>query len=226
MGNKKRIKISLKESIIIIVIIVAIMYFIINKFSNKYYINENDLQNNIPMKTIYKPIIYLYPTKESEISIKLLKEESLTCSYPQYNNKWNILANSKGDLKDLNTGRYLYSLYYENKSNIEFKIREEGFVVKSEDIISFLEEKLAILGLNEREAEEFIIYWLPKLQSNQYNYIRFATSNEINENMPLEINPNPNTIIRILMIYKELDKPIEIEEQKLETPERKRICSC
>ena len=30
--------------------------------------------------------------------------------------------------------------------------------------------------------------------NNKYNYIRFATSNEINENMPLEINPNPNTI--------------------------------
>ena len=41
------------------------------------------------------------------------------------------------------------------------------------------EEKLAILGLNEREAEEFIIYWLPKLESNKYNYIRFATEEEI-----------------------------------------------
>ena len=34
-----------------------------------------------------------------------------------------------------------------------------------------LEEKLAILGLTERESEEFIVYWLPKLEKNKYNYI-------------------------------------------------------
>ena len=82
------------------------------------------------------------------------------------------------------------------------------------------------MGLNERETEEFIIYWLPKLESNKYNYIRFDTSDEINENIPFEINPNPDTIIRILMTYKGLEKPIETYEQKLESPERKRICSC
>lgn len=53
-----------------------------------------------------------------------------------------------------------------------------------------MEEKLAILGLNDREAEEFIIYWLPKLQENEYNYTIFASMDEINENMPLGIFPN------------------------------------
>ena len=55
--------------------------------------------------------------------------------------------------------------------------------VKGTDVAEFLEDKLALLGLNEREAEEFIVYWLPKLQENKYNYIRFATMEEINENM-------------------------------------------
>lgn len=40
------------------------------------------------------------------------------------------------------------------------------------------------------------------------------------ENMPLEINPKPDMLIRVLMTFKELDRPIEVEEQKLETPER------
>ncbi len=57
---------------------------------------------------------------------------------------------------------------------------KEGFVVKGNQTIQFLEEKLAVLGLNERESEEFIVYWLPKLQKNEYNYIRFATLEEIN----------------------------------------------
>ena len=167
-----------------------------------------------------KPIIYLYPTDETEISVKLLKDNNLTCSYPKYQDKWNVLAQPNGNLKDLNTNRELYSLYYESKNEIEFKIENDGFIVKREDTIKFLEEKLAILGLTEREAEEFIIYWLPKLESNNYNYIRFATLDEINTNMPLEINPNPDTIIRILMTFKGLDNPINVQEQKLSTPER------
>ena len=38
--------------------------------------------------------------------------------------------------------------------------------------------------------------------------------------MPLEINPNPDTLIRILMTFKGLEKPIDIEEQQLVTPKR------
>lgn len=167
-----------------------------------------------------KPIIYLYPTEDTEVSVKLLKDENLTCSYPKYKDKWNVLAQPNGNLKDLTTDRQLYSLYYESKSSIDFKVKNDGFVVKGEDIVEFLEEKLAILGLNERESEEFIIYWLPKLEANKYNYIRFATLDEINENMPLEINPSPDTIIRVLMTFKGLDNPINVQEQQLETPDR------
>ena len=38
--------------------------------------------------------------------------------------------------------------------------------------------------------------------------------------MPLEINPNPDIIIRVLMTFKGLQSPIDVEEQKLDTPER------
>ena len=76
------------------------------------------------------------------------------------------------------------------------------------------------MGLTDREAEEFIIYWLPILQKNKYNYIRFASTDEINKNMPIEINPNPDTIIRVLMTFKGLEEPMEVEEQKLITPNR------
>lgn len=99
-------------------------------------------------------------------------------------------------------------------------MEDDGFVVKGEDTAKFLEEKLSILGLTEREAEEFIIYWLPKMEQNKYNYIRFATEKEINTNMAIEINPNPDTIIRILMTYKRLENPIQVEEQNLTTPNR------
>ena len=166
-----------------------------------------------------KPIIYFYPEQTTELNVKLGYPENLTCSYPKYENGWNIIANPDGSLIDINTGRSLYSLYWEGNAKQKISM-DEGFVVKGEDTISFLEEKLAILGLNEIEAEEFIVYWLPKLQNNKYNYIRFATIDEINKMMPLEISEKPDSLIRVLMEYKPLDKYINVKEQELSTPAR------
>ena len=166
-----------------------------------------------------KPIIYIYPEKEQVVNVKLGKKENITCSYPKYEDGWKVVAKPNGDLVDCKTGRNLYALYWEGKG-ISKSNYKEGFIIKGEDTIKFLEEKLEILGLNEREAEEFIVYWLPELEGNKYNYIRFKTMEEINENMPLEIEPKPDTIIRVMMEYKSVLIPFEVEEQKLETPER------
>ena len=142
----------------------------------------------------------------------------MTTTYPKYIDNWNVLASPSGKLID-NNGREFYGLYWEG-INYNSKITDEGFIVEGSNVLSFLEEKLSILGLNEREANEFIIYWLPKLEKNKYNYIRFASIDEINNYMPLEINPKPDTIIRVMMEYKPIDNLIDIKEQKLVTPKR------
>ncbi|MBQ9012629.1 MAG: hypothetical protein IJ094_03555, partial [Bacilli bacterium] len=176
--------------------------------------------NNVTNGITYKPIIYLYPEKDKNISVKLGYKDNIVISYTKYTTGWNVLAKPNGDLIDLDTNKNLYSLYYECKNIYNFKVEKDGFIVKGEDVCEFLEDKLSTLGLNDKEKEEFIIYWLPVLQKNKFNYIRFATNDEINQNMPLKINPNPNTVIRVLMTYKALKKPIDIKEQQLITPKR------
>lgn len=222
--KKKILLIIIIISIVILTIIGIIVYAKIkaqeDNCTNNYNQTNGGFYYDPKYTSLDKPIIYLYPTEDTKVSVKLMKDDNLTCSYPKYKEEWKVLAQSNGNLIDLDTNRQLYSLYYESKSDIEFKVEKEGFVVKGEDIISFLEEKLAILGLTEKETEEFIIYWLPKLEANKYNYIRFATVSEINENMPLEINPNPDTIIRVLMTFKGLENPINVQEQQLETQTR------
>lgn len=185
--------------------------------------NYGDAEGSIIFQGTYKPIIYLYPEKDTQLNVRLGYAELATCLYPEYNYQfgWNVLAKTNGDLIDLNTNRNLYSLYYESKNKNEYAVTDEGFVVNKKDIAKFLEEKLAILGLNDRETEEFIIYWLPKLQENEYNYIRFASIDEINENMPLEFSQEPDTLIRVVMTYKGLSEPINVKEQQLEKVERK-----
>ena len=44
---------------------------------------------------------------------------------------------------------------------------------------------------------------------------------EINSNMDLDINPKPDTLIRVRMEYKPLNKKINVKEQKLIPVERK-----
>ena len=169
--------------------------------------------------TIDKPIIYIYPQEETKVSVKVGYPENLTCTYPKYEDGWDVIASPDGSLKDAKTGRNLYALYWEGIRTKEGNI-EDGFVVKGENVASFLEEKLEIIGLNDREAEEFIVYWLPILEKNEYNFIRFYEKEEIDEMMPLEINPEPETLIRVLMGWKKLDKNIEVKEQKLEKVQR------
>ena len=135
---------------------------------------------------------------------------------------WNITAKKDGTIIDKSTGKKYYSLYWEGLNTKTYEDNlEEGFVIENKDIANFLDEKLEFLGLNYKEREEFIIYWLPKLQENKYVYIRFQTMEEIEENMPLYISKTPDTLIRVMMEWKGLDEYKEVKEQKLEKAERK-----
>lgn len=160
-----------------------------------------------------KPIIYIYPKEDINVEIKVSDPAKLTVSYPKYNNGWQVKALTDGTLIDQNNKNY-YALYWEGQGK-DNKIKEDGFIVKGEDTANFLEEKLELLGLNYKESNEFIMYWLPKLEKNKYNYIRFMTKEEIDNNMELIINPKPDTLIRVMMEYKPLTKKLKIKEQNL-----------
>lgn len=140
--------------------------------------------------------------------------EKLLVSYPTYIDGWHVKAQPNGNLTDLDTGRGLYSLYYEAENTVS-GMHDEGFVFEGKDTVAFLEEKLAQLGLTDREAEEFIVYWLPKMQDSPYNYVYFETTDEVAANMPLDVTPAPDAIIRINMEWKALDAPIEVKQQNL-----------
>lgn len=168
--------------------------------------------------TADKPIIYLYPEKEEKVKVTLSNKENLIHSYPKYKDEWNVTAKPDGTLIDEDMKEY-YALYYEGKYKCSLD-KNIGFCVKGEDTIKFLEEKLEKLGLNAKEKEEFIVYWLPKMENNTYNYIYFKTEQEVDEVMGLDITPKPDTIIRILMCFKPLHKEIAVKEQEITTPKR------
>ena len=165
-----------------------------------------------------KPVIYLYPEAEQEIEVELDYAGELTCTYPEYQDGWHVVAQPDGTLVDNVTGKEYSYLFWEGKSDVEYDL-SKGYVIPGEDTAEFLEMKLNELGLNRKEANEFIVYWLPRMQENTYNLITFQ--DEVYKNVAkLEIIPKPDSVLRVFMVYKALDEKIEIEEPVLESFER------
>lgn len=166
----------------------------------------------------YKPVIYLYPEKETEADVKLTLNGRLTCTYPAYNDGWTVTASPDGTLTDAKGQVYNY-LYWEGETFTQYDF-SKGFCVRGEDTARFLEDSLEKLGLNRREANEFIVFWLPLMQENEYNVISFQTD-AYTESAKLEVIPSPDTLIRVFMAYKPSDEFVEIEPQHLTSPERR-----
>ncbi len=202
---------------------------IVNKIFT-YEVEDDDLEVKVYTKEVsreecdpnisYKPIIYIYPETDMDLTITLGNKDALLYTYPKYNNSWNIHVTTDGNIYDYQTNRNYYALYWEATDNYKLDM-STGFVVKGTDTVKFLEEKLAILGLNDYEINEFIIYWIDKLENNNYNFISFRSLEEINNSMPLNISQTPDTLIRVMMDYKPLDNYIEVKEQELNKVERK-----
>ena len=95
-----------------------------------------------------------------------------------------------------------------------------GFCVAGSDTAAFLEDALRQLGLTDREANEFLIYWLPRMESNAWNLIAFQTT-AYTDAARLTIDPAPDTLLRVFMAWKPLDKAVDIEPQVLTAPERR-----
>ena len=207
----------------IIIIIGAILFVgIIAKLLIDKLSKEDNPEGNV-RKPIYeegvrKPVIYLYPEKEEYITVKLNYNGELTCTYPEYNNGWNVIAKPDGTLINVNDNKEYSYLFWEGLSEHKWNI-DEGFVVKGEDTKEFLQDKLSFLGLSPKEYNEFIVYWLPRMQDNKYNLIHFSKK-EYEDLAKLTIEPEPDSILRVFMVYRPLEKYIEIKEQELDKLER------
>ena len=166
-----------------------------------------------------KPVIYLYPEEEADVSVKVNFPfgGEFTCTYPEYGDGWNVTAMPDGTLYDKNGDEY-YCLYWEGKGAADFDM-SKGFCVAGTDTAKFLREKLMYIGLNAREANEFIIYWLPKMQDNPYNIITLHTD-DYARSVPLTVSPAPDTQIRVFMTYYSSNTPVDIPEQELPHYER------
>lgn len=184
--------------------------------------NRPDSQSNCDEKeklVLEKPVIYLYGYDNEEVNVQLnIENGELTCTYPYYGtNGWFVKAKPDGTLIDSKGTEYNY-LYWEANLNTEFDF-SKGFCVKGSDTAEFLTKELAEIGLTRKEANEFIIYWLPLMEQNAYNVISFQTKT-YTQAAKLTITPKPNKLLRVFMAWYPTDKEIQLTPQKFSVPKR------
>lgn len=210
--NKKEKVINSIKIVLLSILLLGVILLTYNTIENIRDSHNSFMDTNI--SNIKKPVIYLYPQQEEKIKVKLDTDITLTTTYPKIeNNEWNVVANKEGIITK-NNMKYSY-LYYEGKKDIKYDL-SKGFVVKREDSAKFLEDILYKKGLNYKEANDFITYWLPQLEKNPYNLIHFS-EDEYEQNCKLDITPKPDKVIRIYMVFKPLDKPISVQPQTIST---------
>ena len=168
-----------------------------------------------------KPVIYLYPEQDTDVHVELeLTESELSTTFPRYNNGWDVTASPDGSLINKADGTHHRYLFWDStncRTRFDFS---QGFCVAGSDTESFLREKLTYMGLSEDEMNEFIVYWLPRMEHNTYNLIAFQNET-YTDSAKLTVTPAPDSECRIFMAYVPLDEAVDIEPQQLSTFERK-----
>jgi hypothetical protein len=165
-----------------------------------------------------KPVIYLYPEKTTNVSVKLPSFIHVTVSEPAYpSNGWNVVAHPDGSLAYADGNTY-GSLFWEG-TGVGYEMPKDGFVLKDGEVDTRLATILAQYGLNDRESQEFRDFWVPKMTGAPYYRVSFLTD-AWSKAAPLMVRPVPRTSIRIFMDWQKLSAPMSIPEPKIVTPTR------
>lgn len=196
--------------------------------SSFYYFQKQ--QNQSQSSSIFKdlpvtgkPVIYLYPPHEQNIYVKLNYLGKLLATYPDYDyaiRGWNVRAFPDGKIINLADGQEYSYIFWDGETALNIYDLKKGFVVAGKDSKTFLQQKLKEIGLIAKEYNEFIVYWLPKLQKNEYNLIYFA-GEEYTNTAELDIYPKPDSLLRVFMSYKPLKDKINVPTQELKPFVRK-----
>ena len=189
-----------------------------------------------------KPVMYFYPQKETKVDVKFNTKMDLTVDIPRYSEQsgWSVLAKPNGELLDLQpkltdcnkfssnrvgqeyakesceNNSYPY-IYWAGNTSKEYPNIQTGFVATKGELGQKLREKLTFIGLNKKETDDMLEYWLPQMLSKNSNYYRFSLlqNNELDKLFPLQIFPKPDSTIRVFLDWDYANDKIQINEQNL-----------
>jgi hypothetical protein len=198
----------------ILIIIGIIIILIVGVVAYDYFTPHHDPYNPFEPPLVKKPAIYLYPTIDSLIYFKLNINGKIIKDIPEYKNGWNVFATKEG----LIDGKYDY-LFYEASLN-KLELPNEGWIVPYDELDNWFDINLNKFGLNEKEKKQFKEYWTTELPKSNYYEIKILDNKFLNDNMGLDINPKPDSVIRVELYFKPLDNKVSLKEPVVITPQR------
>ncbi|MBD0402998.1 hypothetical protein [Flammeovirga sp. EKP202] len=183
-------------------------------------------ENLKPKILIKKPVIYFNSEKEIDANVKVELNGEITASYPKYNSEgWNIKVLPTGEVIDKNDQRKHKYIYWEGDLTPKMSLEDhnKGYVIAKDSTISFLEKALPSFGLNTFEINDFISYWIPDLNKNEYNFIQFVANENCDDIAKLKVHPQPDQEIRLYMFFEGCSKNKVVTEPllKIYSKERK-----
>jgi hypothetical protein len=169
-------------------------------------------------RPLRKPIIYLYPTEKTTISVVVKPKGELSFTYPEYKGKWECTALPSGEIS-IDDKSYNY-LFWEAEQTVEISElnQTEGIVVAKKDLMIFLESTLDEFGFTSKEKMDFITFWAPQMIKYEATEIRFMFNEECAFFADLEIEPKPDNLLRFYMIWNPTDAFYVLADAMLEIP--------
>ena len=171
---------------------------------------------------VAKPVIYLYPTKPTNVSVKIQTTGEITVSDPLYGDGWdNILAFPSGNL--IYNNKAYDELFYETDVKDVDPV-SGGILVATKDVKNSLYDLTAKLGLIKPEQDELVNWWTPRLEALNKPYILVSLIDSQTKELidKVEVTPQPDTRIEFLLYFKGLDQEISVPSLNLPpTPQRK-----
>ena len=168
----------------------------------------------------YCPVISLYSSAPQSFTIRPKAEGTITYAYPALSQEsWSVLTNKTGSL-GLN-GKDYENLYYEFDSDA-IPTPAEGYVVAREQATDFLENNLLPkLGLTQSEIATYLLdinyhIFNETKPASKYYKISLLSKSQIENILPLEVMPSPQSKIRNFLVFEELQSR---PNQKVREPE-------
>ena len=148
---------------------------------------------------VYKPNIYIYPLEQTELNITLYfpKGGNIITSIPEYQNGWRISVEPDGWINDS-----FYYLFYESRQPDVWQ-QNEGWMVEKNQLENFFVENLTEYGFAGREIQDFIDYWIPRLNNSEYYIIYPQTQEVIKTVIELDCSAEPDNLMRLFYLIQE-----------------------
>lgn len=164
-----------------------------------------------------KPVVYLYPTQPTQVNVTV--DADVLISEPAYNTGWSATAQPNGSLTV--SGKPYDSLFWEGIGHGPYPdIAGKGFVVSQGSLQRTLVDHLTKLGLNQKERADFLDFWSPRMPSTPFVRLTWLGTRDMDQLAPLHVTPSPDTRIRVFLDFEGLQKPINLQPQRLSAPAR------